>query len=372
MASDTHSNSAQKNTLGELLVRIGTEGLGNTIKGLNAVSASFLLTKNAAQQAIQPIKQMVDGTAKNVLGLEKVSARMGLPIMQLKQMQNWLKLNNVEADSFIGQLEDLQQQIVEGRLKGAIKEGFILGGILPTELDTKNVINLMEQIRIAYNKVSKEDPALATEFLTEMGLNAKELPFLFKNVKKSIQEDIIDAQEYSVELTEKNYKNIRDAADATARLNVAWQTFSEKFAATTAPIWIETLDKISDALLFWGGSKKASKEIKTESDVRTSKRLLIRSLPAFGMNMQFPDTSYKNTKNTKNIKLEPAVGVPADKSVDQALPNLPSTTQKNVTVNQTNNVTVNSAKEAYEYVATAEQMEQYEKNNIRANQGVNQ
>lgn len=50
--------SGAKNEAGQLFLDFGATGLGKLVKGLNSLSASFLLTKNGAEQALKPIISM--------------------------------------------------------------------------------------------------------------------------------------------------------------------------------------------------------------------------------------------------------------------------------------------------------------------------
>ena len=43
------NKSGASHELGNLFVDIGSSGLGSLLKGLNSLSATFMLTKNAAQ-----------------------------------------------------------------------------------------------------------------------------------------------------------------------------------------------------------------------------------------------------------------------------------------------------------------------------------
>ena len=47
-----------KSEVGQLFLDFGATGLGKLVKGLNSLSASFLLAKNGAEQALKPIISM--------------------------------------------------------------------------------------------------------------------------------------------------------------------------------------------------------------------------------------------------------------------------------------------------------------------------
>ncbi len=71
-------SGAAQNKLGELFVDIGVGGLGKTLKALNSVSASFLLTKNAATQAVKPIIDVGKRTMGMAVDVGKLGSTLGL------------------------------------------------------------------------------------------------------------------------------------------------------------------------------------------------------------------------------------------------------------------------------------------------------
>ncbi|MBQ2285319.1 MAG: hypothetical protein II244_06610, partial [Clostridia bacterium] len=72
-----------QNNLGQLFVDIGVGGLGQTLKALNSVSASFLLTKNAATQAIKPFIDMGKQAANSAVGIGKMAAALGTTTLKI-------------------------------------------------------------------------------------------------------------------------------------------------------------------------------------------------------------------------------------------------------------------------------------------------
>lgn len=94
--------------LGELFVDIGVNGLGKTLKGLNSVSASFLLTKNAATQLVKPIVNMTHQFGQSAIGLEKMKLTFGTTIEQAQRMQAaFKKLGMQELSGDIQRISDL-------------------------------------------------------------------------------------------------------------------------------------------------------------------------------------------------------------------------------------------------------------------------
>lgn len=108
-----------QNQLGQLFVDIGVGGLGQTLKALNSVSASFLLTKNAATQAIKPFIDMGVKAANSAVGIGKMAAALGTTTLNAQKLQYYLK--TYKAEGLEGDVASLQQMFTR------IQSG--LGGI---------------------------------------------------------------------------------------------------------------------------------------------------------------------------------------------------------------------------------------------------
>lgn len=102
-----------QNQLGQLFVDIGVGGLGQTLKALNSVSASFLLTKNAAVQAVKPFIDMGKQAANSAVGIGKMAAALGTTTLNAQKLQYYLK--TYKAEGLEGDVSSLQQMFTRVR-----------------------------------------------------------------------------------------------------------------------------------------------------------------------------------------------------------------------------------------------------------------
>lgn len=224
MADEQAKNSAN---LGELFVEFGSKGMGGLIKGLNTVSASFLLTKNAAQQMLSPLANMSKQAGQGVVGLDKLNSVTGISIKQLQRLKQWTTLNNIDFNDYIGQVHSLQNAL--GRMalgdSGAI-QGFAMLGLNPSDFNPAKPLENMQKVKNAMlsmyqsgGEKAKFQIALALQLL---GLN-EDLAYAFMNANKHIDESIL--------LTKEQTDNLRDQNDAWNALKVASSSFFEKVIA---------------------------------------------------------------------------------------------------------------------------------------------
>lgn len=101
------------NQLGQLFVDIGVGGLGQTLKALNSVSATFLLTKNAATQAIKPFVDMGVQAANSAVGIGKMAAALGTTTLNAQKLQYYLK--QYKSEGLEGDVASLQQMFTKMR-----------------------------------------------------------------------------------------------------------------------------------------------------------------------------------------------------------------------------------------------------------------
>ena len=105
------TNSTAQNKLGELFVDIGVGGLGKTLKALNSVSASFLLTKNAAVQMIKPLADMGLKVAKDAVGLGKMAAALGTTEENAYKLRRYLR--EFSSEDLMGDVANVSQKFTD-------------------------------------------------------------------------------------------------------------------------------------------------------------------------------------------------------------------------------------------------------------------
>lgn len=226
--------------LGELFVDIGVGGLGKTLKALNSVSASFLLTKNAAQQAVTPLLNMTKEGASLATTLSKISAATGLAETKLLALKRVENLNTIEANTLINTLEGLQQKILGAKMgtDTASMQAFQLMGLNPLELSEKDPIKAFDEIK---KRVETLSPEVQTMVLNLLGMN-KELTYVYKQLNGSLEENVNRAeQQYKV--SEEQLKNLQEQQESfnkikvaaeQIKINIAGWKFSQEVIKTVA------------------------------------------------------------------------------------------------------------------------------------------
>lgn len=240
MADEQAKNSAN---LGELFVEFGSKGMGGLIKGLNSVSASFLLTKNAGQQMLQPLANMSKQAGQGVVALDKLNSVTGISVKQLQHMKQWSTLNNIDFNDYIGQVHSLQNAIGKMALgdSGAI-QGFAMLGLNPADFNPAKPLENMQKVKNAMldmykrgGEGAKYQISLALQLL---GLN-EDLAYAFLNANKQVDKSLI--------LTEKQSQKLREQQDAWNDLKVASDAFYSK--AISNADWLKTgVDKVTNSV----------------------------------------------------------------------------------------------------------------------------
>lgn len=216
-----------QNKLGELFVDFGSSGLGGLIKGLRTISADFLLGKNAAQQFIKPITGMSKNAAETVTGFAKLNSVTGISIGQLQELQVWAKLNSVSFGEMMGQVQNLQQQILNGFLGKGWNEGFFTLGIDPRSLDYTKPLDALDKIK---SRILQLDEATGALGLTQLGLS-QDLQFAFRQNNEQFDRRLL--------LNQKEIQSLNQQQQSWNSLSATWQAGQQKFIANQT--WINTL-----------------------------------------------------------------------------------------------------------------------------------
>ena len=103
-----------KNELGQLFVDIGVSGAAKTLKTLNSISASFLLTKNAASQVVTPLVNIGKEAMNSAVGVGKLGASFGTTLMEAQKLTYYLKQFNLSS-GLLNNLSSIQDKITRAR-----------------------------------------------------------------------------------------------------------------------------------------------------------------------------------------------------------------------------------------------------------------
>lgn len=220
-----------QNKLGELFVDIGSSGLGKLVKGLNSLSASFLLTKKGAENFIKPIQSMNTNAMQSVIGYDKLNAVTGISITKLQELSKWAQLNNVDFGQFMGQVQGLQNQILQIQTgQGGKMNGLALLGIDPRSLDATKPLEALDKIRSRVMQL--KDPAMASYALNMLGLS-QDLIYAWRQGNEQLDKRLL--------LNERQMDNLRDQQGAWNSLKVTWTSAMEKFLSEQT--WLNKLLK---------------------------------------------------------------------------------------------------------------------------------
>ena len=101
------------NELGKLFVDIGLGGVGKTLKGLNSVSASFLLTKEAVKGMLSPMKLLfktLDESGKHAMHISKLNTTLGASLTTVQQLSQYLARFGM-GEGLIGNLGEIMDML---------------------------------------------------------------------------------------------------------------------------------------------------------------------------------------------------------------------------------------------------------------------
>lgn len=226
------NSGAAQNKLGELFVDIVVGGLGKTLKALNSVSASFLLTKNAAQQAIKPFINFSKQGRALVTQFDKINSVTGLSIDQLQRLRQWAKLSNVDFGGFVNQIQNMQQSLLRIRLgEQGLGGGWTLLGIDPNKLDyTKPE----EALNILRKRIQQVDEATGAMALTMLGFSP-DLLYAWRQQNTEIDKSLL--------LTQAETEELRKQQAGWNKLGVTWEAATNKLLANL-PIVQKSLNYI--------------------------------------------------------------------------------------------------------------------------------
>lgn len=241
--------STAQNKLGELFVDIGVGGLGKFLKGMNSVSATFLLGKNAAEQFTKPIIDLSKNAGKGIVGFEKINSVTGLTISQLQELSLWSKKNNIDFNGFISQVSGLQQNLLNIAMgQGGNIKGFSLLGIDPRSLNYKQPLEALDKIK---QRVQQLDEATASLALTELGLDSS-LLYAWNHEENRMDKRLL--------LNEQEIQSLQKQNDAWNNLGVTVEAIFTKWIANQG--WISnglneltnSTEDWNEALNFLGGA----------------------------------------------------------------------------------------------------------------------
>lgn len=220
-----------KSEAGKLFIDIGSTGLGTLIKGLNSLSATFMLAKNGAKAMADSLIKPAQEAGATAVEINKVANALGTSNKEVQKMRMYLKSKNgsEELINDIAQLKTIIYNVHTGL--GQLPVGMSIAlnrighNIMEYDGTFENTLKLLNDIQVATQGMSAE---ARNQTLQQMGIST-EWAYLWSRGDFNLK----DAALISDEAIEKNI----EAAEAMAKL-----------AATTEALKVELMGKIAPSL----------------------------------------------------------------------------------------------------------------------------
>lgn len=227
MADDKKGGA--KSEAGQLFIDFGSTGLGTLIKGLNSISASFLLAKNAAKQMSDMIIKPAQEAGNTAVNIGKIASALGTSYKEVQKMQMYLKSKSASEDLIndIANVKTIIQDVQTGfaDLPAGVSVALSRTGHNITEYSEsfEDILRLFDDIREATNSM---DADARNQILRQLGISS-EWGYLWDRGDFNIRE----ASLISDEAIEKNI----EASEAMAQLAVTTENLKIELVAKIAP-----------------------------------------------------------------------------------------------------------------------------------------
>ena len=237
-------NGAAQNKLGELFVDIGVGGVGKALKSLNSVSATFLMTKNAAVQMAKPIVDVGKKTLGMAVDVGKIGSTLGMAYKDAYKLQYYFKHMNLN-EGLINDIERLSEQFNQmrflgsGALTGAQAQAFNVLGLNPMDYYGGGFEKIQQLIKDVQKRTAGMDRTLAANAVQGIGLNTDWLYAFDRGVF-----DLSDALSISNEEIEAAITASEDINQAMLSIDKALQSLT----ITIAPYVSEYAPKLANAI----------------------------------------------------------------------------------------------------------------------------
>ena len=247
-----------KNELGKLFVDIGINGVGKVLKGLNSVSATFLLGKNAANQFVQSIAQPFKEAGNSAVGIGKMSNALATSSMEYQKLAMYLKRYNLSED-LLGDVSKLEQTFYDLSQGFANLQGSLAVGLGQAGLNAKDYKGTFEDTMKMLDDLQKATAGMTknkrNQILRQIGISS-DWGYLFDKGGR--------AGDY-LTISDEAIKTNQSLAESMSNLRNTLENLWQETLSKMAPAII----KISDILTEWsknfvqgGGLDKTTNAIK--------------------------------------------------------------------------------------------------------------
>lgn len=198
----------QSKGIGELFVEFGAKGLPTLLKGMNAVSASFLLGKNAANQFVQTLSKPVKEAGQAAVQFGKMSNALGISLQEYMKLHLYLKSHNL-SDSLLNDLGSISNMLTEVQMGiGGLDAGFAYAmhtlGLSWTDYDG-SVDSILQLTKDVQKATEGMDATRKRVLMQKIGLGNPEWQYAFergdfnlsdyKNISDEEVNELIKSQE---------------------------------------------------------------------------------------------------------------------------------------------------------------------------------
>lgn len=320
-------NTSQKK-LGELFVELGTKGAGKMMGTLNGVSAQFLLTKNAAMQAVKPIVDFTKNATNSAVNIQKLSVALGTSTTQVQKMQAWLKEHSL-SESLLGDVEGLSSKLQQFWEYGIISPN-MLNAFRELKMDISDYDDSLEgTLKLLDDfgeRIKNLDTATQRRRLGEMDLSTE---FLY--AYSQIEGGFSNLPNLANTLSEADIEANAELKKATERFKIKTEKVGQKVLSQFTPSMTKNLDSLSNKI---DKIPKMLKGIDNAYQFSNQQKQLLKegkiTQSEYWQNLwQYSSGKIANTKNMKGEILPNGL---------QTMPELDTLGQSNLTGNKTINV----------------------------------
>lgn len=334
------------NKLGQLFVDIGLGGVGQALKGLNSISASFLLTKNAAMQAMKPFVDFGKEASNNAVQIGKMSAMFGFTMTEYQKLQRYIKDHNL-SEGLINDLTKFSDIFMKFRLEGqAIPEWMMIGaqqlGINNLTEYTGSMEDMLNLIERVQKGVAGMDTATARTRLNEMGLSPEWL-YAFERADFSLRD--------ALTIPDSDVENLINVSEEWNKTVNDLKTVGQTFVAEIAPLLIDFLKQATplakkllestEGIVKYSGDathrKNVNDKINKTARAKAFEEIIIKHTP-LGLPLMGAMSVYGSFKKATGL-----IDLP-DNGSEYKLPTLPKTSASNVSVTINNDNRISSDK----------------------------
>lgn len=380
-----------QNKLGELFVDLGVGGVGKTLKALNSVSATFLLTKNTAQQMVKPLVDIGKQSLNSAVEIGKLSASFGTSLVEAQKFAYYLKEKNL-SEGLLGDLQSMQNKFTQIKMGFAGVDGQMAMSMNMLGLDWQNydgsAQSMLQYVKDIQNAVKGMNANEARMHLQNLGLGNTDWLYAFQrgdfNLGNALGND------------NKVLEDLQDASEEANKLNNNLDKLKKKISGKAAK-WVnenlltpantffdvknqesKATESQKNELRKLPGVKTAEKTAKLFADEKNNKTKNKKgSTTGQGAPIKFGDIELLNDNKLKPLDNKQNINpIETDKNLNKyplnldttPLSNLTSQPNQNIEINNQFNITGDNAQEIADKVASIDkeqlQYNQYQAHNM--------